>query len=136
MAFLVSISSLYLALAVACGAFGAHGLRHSLSATDLAIWDKAVLYQMIHSLAALILAICQNSVLEPRRVRLIVSLLLLSTLIFSGSLYLLVLLQLRWLGAITPIGGAGFIVAWLITALSAKTRCLNSAAQSVEGKTE
>jgi len=111
------LASISLAISVACGAFGAHALRDSISPGDLAIWEKAVLYQMVHSLGALILSITPHPALQSRRTHVCASLLLISTLIFSGSLYLLVLLQQRWLGAITPLGGTGFIVAWLLLAL-------------------
>lgn len=115
---LPALSALSLALSVACGAFGAHGLRNSVSPVDLAIWEKAVLYQMIHSLGALVLLLSRYSALTQRRVNQIATLFLASTVVFSGSLYLLVLLQQRWLGAITPLGGTGFIVAWILVAVS------------------
>jgi uncharacterized membrane protein YgdD (TMEM256/DUF423 family) len=117
MSFLPSLASVSLAVSVACGAFGAHALRDTISPSDLAIWEKAVLYQMVHSLGALFLAMTTHPALKKPRTNTIVSLLLISVLIFSGSLYLLVLLQQRWLGAITPLGGTGFIVAWLLLAL-------------------
>ena len=112
------IAALLLAIGVACGAFGAHALKQILSPEYLNIWEKAVFYQLIHALSALILSSCEHKELSQSRVRLIAWLLIASTVIFSGSLYLLVLLNIKWLGAITPIGGAGFIVAWLWLALS------------------
>jgi len=111
------LACLSLAVSIACGAFGAHALRNSVSPLDIAIWEKAVLYQMIHSLAVLAIALSRHPALEQRRCFVALNLMLLSILVFSGSLYLLVLLQQRWLGAITPIGGSGFIVAWLSLAL-------------------
>jgi uncharacterized membrane protein YgdD (TMEM256/DUF423 family) len=116
MSLLPTLASVSLAISVACGAFGAHALRDTISPGDLAIWEKAVLYQMVHSLGALVLSITTHPVLQSRRTHTCTLLLLLSTLIFSGSLYLLVLLQQRWLGAITPLGGTGFILAWLLLA--------------------
>jgi len=117
MLLLPAAASISLAISVACGAFGAHSLRDSLSPADLAIWEKAVVYQMIHSLGALVITLKTDSVhLQSKLIR-IAWLLLGSTLIFSGSLYLLVLLNMRWLGAITPLGGAGFILSWLLLAL-------------------
>ncbi len=114
---LPALASISLAVAVACGAFGAHALRDALSPVDLAIWEKAVLYQMVHSLAALVIALKADSAQMHARLLNVARILLVSTLIFSGSLYLLVLLQIRWLGAITPVGGTGFIIAWLLLAL-------------------
>jgi uncharacterized membrane protein YgdD (TMEM256/DUF423 family) len=116
MALLPTLASISLAVSVGCGAFGAHGLRNILTPGDLAIWEKAVLYHMTHSLGALFLSLSHHPNLTECRTKSIAALLLVSTAIFSGSLYLLVLLQQRWLGAITPIGGTGFIVAWLALA--------------------
>jgi len=110
---LASLACIFMALAVACGAFGAHALRDSLSPHDLATWQTAVLYQLIHSLAAFVITIVQR---EERALLRVSSLLLVSTVVFSGSLYLLVLLNQRWLGAVTPIGGVGFILSWLLLA--------------------
>lgn len=115
---LASLSAIFLALAVACGAFGAHALRQHVSETDLAIWEKAVLYHLVHALAALVLSLT----LAPERfgpsARRIVTLLLLSVCIFSGSLYLLVLLNARWLGMVTPLGGSGFMIGWIWLAIA------------------
>lgn len=130
---LPAIASISLAVAVACGAFGAHALRSVLLPPDLAIWEKAVLYQLIHSLGAVALTLNANPVLSSKSTRRIAWLLLASTLVFSGSLYLLVLLQVRWLGAITPLGGTGFIISWLLLALNL-TRAAKAA--SVINKTE
>jgi uncharacterized membrane protein YgdD (TMEM256/DUF423 family) len=110
---LQTLASLALAVGVACGAFGAHGLKSIIPASDLLIWEKGVLYQLIHALGALILLVADtNGPSQKTRIR-IARLLLISCLIFSGSLYLLVLTNQRWLGAITPIGGVGFIVSWI-----------------------
>jgi uncharacterized membrane protein YgdD (TMEM256/DUF423 family) len=110
---LQTLASLALALGVACGAFGAHGLKNVVPASDLLIWEKGVFYQLIHALGALILLVSSIDGLNQRTRVKIASLLLVSIVIFSGSLYLLVLTNQRWLGAITPIGGIGFIVSWL-----------------------
>jgi uncharacterized membrane protein YgdD (TMEM256/DUF423 family) len=110
---LQTLASVALAIGVACGAFGAHSLRNVVPASDLLIWEKGVFYQLIHALGAWILLVSSIEGLNQRtRVR-IAWLLLGSIVIFSGSLYLLVLTNQRWLGAITPIGGVGFIVSWL-----------------------
>jgi len=115
---LASLSAIFLALAVACGAFGAHALRQHVSETDLAIWEKAVLYHLVHALAALVLSLT----LAPERfgpsARRIVTLFLVSVCIFSGSLYLLVLLNARWLGMVTPLGGSGFMIGWIWLAIA------------------
>ena len=106
-------------LAVALGAFGAHGLKDLLArngTTD--IWEKAVLYHFIHVLVMLVLA------LRPEFIRGAWISLLIGVLVFSGSLYLLAVTGLKWLGAITPIGGAAFLVGWVWIAIQIeKKKC-------------
>ena len=96
-------------LAVALGAFGAHGLKAILTEHDAVdIWDTAVLYQMVHTLALLGLAL-RPSVNTGAAIGFIVGI-----IIFSGSLYVLGLTNIRWMGAITPIGGVGFLIGWVL----------------------
>ncbi|QOY87337.1 DUF423 domain-containing protein [Paludibaculum fermentans] len=109
-----AIASLLLALAVALGAFGAHGLKDRLDAYSLGIWEKAVFYHFLHALALLIVPLFTKvgSLPEPAANR--ISLLLVAgILLFSGSLYILALTGVRTLGAVTPLGGVAFIAAWL-----------------------
>ena len=95
-------------LAVGLGAFGAHGLKELLARNGTAvIWEKAVFYHFIHAIMLLILA---------GRARLHTGAwlsFLMGIVIFSGSLYLLAVTNVRWLGAITPLGGISFIVGWV-----------------------
>ena len=94
-------------LAVALGAFGAHGLKDLLARNQTAsIWEKAVLYQFIHTLMLFILA--RGSPVRWGPWLCFIA----GILIFSGSLYLLAVTNVRWLGAITPVGGVSFIVGW------------------------
>jgi len=94
-------------LAVALGAFGAHGLRSNLEARGmLDVWNKAVFYHLIHAIALLVLA------LYGTMNRGACLLLLIGILLFSGSLYGLALTNVRWLGAVTPLGGLCFLVGW------------------------
>lgn len=96
-------------LGVLAGAFGAHALRPSLSPSDLAIWDTAARYHLVH--AAMAGVVCLAG--PPGRALTISAVaFLLGTVVFSGSLYLLVVLDLRWLGAVTPFGGLGFLLGW------------------------
>jgi uncharacterized membrane protein YgdD (TMEM256/DUF423 family) len=89
---------------VGLGAFGAHGLKNLLAANGTAaIWETAVLYHLVHAVASLWAA---------GRSRLVVSLWSAGILIFSGSLYILAITNLRWLGAITPIGGILLLAGW------------------------
>jgi uncharacterized membrane protein YgdD (TMEM256/DUF423 family) len=112
-----SLAAMSMIVAVACGAFGAHALRDSLSVQDMAIWEKAVLYQLAHSMAALVVALVGPLYLSARRAQVLAGMFLSSVVIFSGSLYVLVLTNTRWLGMITPLGGIGFMVTWLLVAL-------------------
>jgi len=114
---ILSLAAIYMALAVGCGAFGAHALRDRLTATDMAIWEKAVLYHLVHALAVIVVVLVGERY-SFRAVALKIGWLLLASItVFSGSLYLLVLLNQRWLGMITPLGGSGFILAWMIFAV-------------------
>jgi uncharacterized membrane protein YgdD (TMEM256/DUF423 family) len=81
-----------------------------------------VFYQLIHSLAALVLLVTPHTLCDERRTSLCATLFLVGTLIFSGTLYALVLTNTRWLGAITPIGGTCFIVSWILLAAGAYRR--------------
>jgi uncharacterized membrane protein YgdD (TMEM256/DUF423 family) len=94
-------------LAVALGAFGAHSLKQTLETHGtLDVWNKAVFYHFIHAIALLALALCGVAT------RTAWWLLLAGIFIFSGSLYLMALTNLRWLGAITPFGGLCFLAGW------------------------
>jgi len=95
-------------LAVALGAFGAHALKSTLEANGtLDAWNKAVLYHLAHAVALVALALRATSHHGA------FSLLAAGIIIFSGSLYLLAITNIRWLGAITPIGGLCFLAGWL-----------------------
>ena len=98
-------------LAVAAGAFGAHALRTTLSATQLASYETAVRYQMYHALALLLTARSPTHS-SPRLLRAAAVLFLSGIVLFSGSLYVLAVTDRRWLGAITPFGGAAFLAGW------------------------
>lgn len=94
-------------LAVALGAFGAHGLKDLLGHNGTAaIWEKAVFYHAIHAVMLFVLA--------ERKALPVVAWwsFLAGILFFSGSLYLLAVTNIHWLGAITPVGGVGFLVGW------------------------
>ena len=107
-------------LAVALGAFGAHGLRDRLSPADLATFDTGARYQMYHALALLAVAWLADRA-PSRAVQTAGWAFLCGTLVFSGSLYLLTLGGLRWMGAVAPLGGVTFLVGWAALALAART---------------
>ena len=103
-------------LSVAIGAFGAHALRPFLTETNrMATFETAVQYQMYHSLAIILSGIL-GLVLAKSDFSMVYILFLSGILIFSGSLYLLCASGIRWLGAITPLGGTAFLAAWLLLA--------------------
>lgn len=94
-------------LAVALGAFGAHGLENLLIQNEtLEIWKTAVFYHFIHAVMMFLVATRPEFQKGPWIC------FLAGILIFSGSLYALAITNLRWLGAITPIGGLSFLVGW------------------------
>jgi len=106
-------------LAVALGAFGAHGLKETLeSAGKLEIWKTAVDYQFWHALALLALAF-RPAGLTGRSWAAAAICFVVGVVLFSGSLYWLALGGPRWLGPITPLGGTGFLAGWLILAIIA-----------------
>lgn len=116
----VGLGALAAALAVALGAFGAHGLEGQVSADRLDTFRTGVHYQMYHALALLFVgwAVAQGwgPLLHWAGYCFVVGI-----LIFSGTLYLLVLTDTGWLGAITPLGGVAFIVGWTLLAWAALT---------------
>lgn len=98
-------------LGVALGAFGAHALKASLPPQALGWWQTAVQYQMWHALGLLLVG-----ALPQPRLGLAAALLGAGTILFSGSLYLMALTGARWLGAVTPLGGAAMIAGWALLA--------------------
>jgi len=104
------------ALAVALGAFGAHGLKERVTPEDLAIWETAVHYQGLHAVALVLFGLFAE---RARAGAAAGWSFLLGALIFSGTLYGIVLGGPRWLGAITPIGGTALILGWLVFGLAA-----------------
>ena len=100
-----------LALAVVLGAFGAHGLKGRVDDYALGIWERAVFYHFIHALGLLVLPL-----FRIRRANWVAVLLVTGILLFSGSLYVLVLSGVRMVGVVTPFGGLAFIAAWLLLA--------------------
>jgi uncharacterized membrane protein YgdD (TMEM256/DUF423 family) len=102
-------------LGVAAGAFGAHALRARLDAPALAVWETAARYQLFHALALLAVALAASRWPAPGWAAagwLFVA----GIVVFSGSLYLLVLTGTRWLGAVTPLGGLCLLAGWAMLA--------------------
>lgn len=115
---LLRASALFGGIGVILGAFGAHALRDRLAPEMLAVFETGVRYQMYHALA--LLAVAWASTRWPGTlVNASGWLFVAGTVVFSGSLYVLSLTGVRWLGAITPIGGVAFLAGWLCLAWAA-----------------
>lgn len=115
---LIKIVALSGFASVALGAFGAHGLKNSLSEPMLAVYQTGVQYQIYHTLALLGVAALMQ--FFPKNSWLIFSAIgfCLGIIVFSGSLYVLSLSGIKWLGAITPIGGLAFLAGWVCLFIS------------------
>lgn len=114
----IAISALNLALAVMLGAFGAHGMKARATEAQLNWWHTATDYFFYHALGLLALAIIAK-VIPLLPIKLSFILMQLGIVLFCGSLYIMALGLPRGLGAITPIGGALMIAAWLVLAWNA-----------------
>jgi len=119
----IATAALLGALAVAAGAFGAHTLKVRLEATDLANFETAVRYQMVHALVLLILGSLWEK-LPHRLAAWSFHLMWLGILCFSGSLYLLSTrsitgLVIKWIWPVTPLGGIFMIAGWALLAIAA-----------------
>ena len=113
--FFFAAGSILAFLAVALGAFAAHGLKGRLTPDMLNIFEVGVRYHMYHSLA--LLAVAWASSRWPDAGASTAGWFFLAGIvIFSGSLYILTIAGMRWLGAITPIGGVAFLIGWLFLA--------------------
>ena len=107
-------------LAVITGAFAAHGLKQVLDAYSLGLIQTAARYQMYHALALLIVAAFSAiPQFSTRWLKLAAIAFILGIVLFSGSLYLLALSGVKWLGAVTPLGGVAFILGWLALIIAA-----------------
>lgn len=109
------IACLLMATAVSLGAFGAHGLKKIISIEMLAVYQTGVQYQFYHALGLLGVAFIAH-VNSTKLVNMAGNLMFTGVMIFSGSLYLLVILNIKWLGAITPIGGVLMVISWVLLA--------------------
>lgn len=115
------VGALALFTGVGTGAFGAHGLKAHATPDMLAVWETAVLYQLVHGLGLLAIVAC-SAHLNARLQGWACTLLTMGILVFSGSLYVLVLSGTHWLGAVTPLGGLAFMAGWALLGLAALKR--------------
>lgn len=107
------LGALAAALGVVLGAFGAHGLKERLPSDALAVYQTGVQYHLYHALGLLVVGLAAWQLTGSGLLKWAAWLMLAGIVLFSGSLYVLSVSGLRWLGAITPFGGLAFIVAWL-----------------------
>lgn len=113
----ISLGAFNAFIAVAAGAFAAHGLKNSLSESYLATFRTAADYQFYHALGLIVIGILLGN--EYKQSTLVSGWIMLTGIIlFSGSLYTLALTGAKWLGMITPVGGLCFLIAWLTIAIS------------------
>jgi uncharacterized membrane protein YgdD (TMEM256/DUF423 family) len=113
MKILLSLAAFSAMFSVVLGAFAAHGLKSKLSETLLNTFQTGVQYQMYHSLAVILLVILYRQM--PQSLLLYSSgFMLAGIILFSGSLYMLALTQIKWFGPVTPLGGICFIVGWAL----------------------
>ena len=113
-----TLGALSAAMGVVLGAFGAHALRTRLDPRDLETFETAVRYQMYHAFALLAAAALLNRGINQASGA--AWAFAIGTVLFSGSLYGLVFTGERWLGPLTPLGGAAFIAGWVMLALAAR----------------
>tara|TARA_B100000963_G_scaffold57238_1_gene45327 strand:+ start:132 stop:500 length:369 start_codon:yes stop_codon:yes gene_type:complete len=111
----IIIASLFAALAILFGAFGSHALKERLSAQSLEVYDIATRYLMFHALGIFLIALLGFQ-LPKELFEIPVTIMIVGTFIFSGSLYLIAILDFKKLGMVTPIGGLLLIVSWLLLA--------------------
>ncbi len=114
----ISLAALSGMLAVAFGAFGAHALKGRLDDYALGVYTTAVQYHFYHSLALLAVGLLALQLPQSAALKTSGYLFALGLVVFSGSLYVLSLTGLRWMGAITPLGGLAFMAGWLCLAFA------------------
>jgi uncharacterized membrane protein YgdD (TMEM256/DUF423 family) len=102
------------ALVVLLGAFGAHGLKARMTAEMLAVFQTGIHYHLFHALGLLAVGMVAAQISDSAYLRWSGWLMLVGIILFSGSLYVLSVSGLHWLGMVTPFGGISFIVAWIL----------------------
>lgn len=118
----IAIGCIAALLAVALGAFGAHALKARIAPELLSVYRTGVEYHFYHALGLILVGLAAFQLPDSAWLRSAGWAMLAGILLFSGSLYLLALTGLRWLGAITPLGGVAFLAAWGLFAAAALIR--------------
>lgn len=118
--FFISIAAVMAGLSVASGAFASHALKDKLSEKALEIFETGSKYQMYHALALLMVGLFLTRIeVTPTLLNAAGWAFIIGVVLFSGSLYALSLSGIKWLGAITPLGGIAFLVGWACFAIAA-----------------
>jgi uncharacterized membrane protein YgdD (TMEM256/DUF423 family) len=110
----LALGGINAALVVALGAFGAHGLKARLTPDMLAVYQTGVHYHLFHALGLLVVGLLAAQITDSAALRWSGWLMLAGIVLFCGSLYVLSVSGLRWLGVVTPFGGVAFVVAWAL----------------------
>jgi len=116
--FFLATGGILMALAVMFGAFGAHALKSRIAADMMEIFQTGVQYHVYHALGLLAVGVLALHFPDSGYLRWAGWLMLAGILLFSGSLYLLSMSGIRWLGAVTPLGGVSFIFAWILLVIA------------------
>lgn len=114
---MLAVGGVNAAMVVILGAFGAHALKARLAPEMMAIYHTAIQYHLFHALGLLVIGLLSLWFPASGYLRWAGWFMLAGIMLFSGSLYLLSLSGVRWLGAITPLGGMAFIVGWVLFCL-------------------
>ena len=115
----ILLGSLNALIGVGLGAFGAHGLKTKVAPEMLTVWNTAVHYHLIHALSLLLIGILCHLMADAPLIKTAGWSILVGIILFSGSLYAMVLTGTKQLGMITPIGGVAFLLGWLLIAIAA-----------------
>jgi uncharacterized membrane protein YgdD (TMEM256/DUF423 family) len=115
----VALGSINALIAVILGAFGAHMLKARISPEMLAVYHTGTQYHFYHALGMLLIGVLATQFRNGAALQLSGYLMLAGIVLFSGSLYVLAVTGVTWLGAITPLGGVAFIAAWIVLAVAA-----------------
>lgn len=114
----IAIGAASAAISVLAGAFGAHALRDHVSTENLAVFETGARYQMFHALGMIAAGLLGS--IQPRKLITAAAwMFLIGSIVFSGSLYILVLSDVRAWGAVTPFGGVAFVIGWGLLAAGA-----------------
>ena len=115
---LLIIASIMMALGILLGAFGAHILKTFISEELLSVYETGVKYHFYNTLGLFVVAFILHNKQDSKLLFISGILMFIGTLLFSVSLYLLVILKMSWLGMITPIGGVLLVLSWFLTAFA------------------